>query len=98
MSRKETMPRAAVARQNEYLTAVAGVGALTLGCWGGDPAHGLRRHRAHLPARWRFAGMVLSRGPVLVVAALSADYLLEFPFDYAASSPSRRIAKNLKMR
>ncbi len=46
MSRKENLPRATVARQNEYLTAVAGVGALTLGCWVMTPLTVTRRSRS----------------------------------------------------
>lgn len=60
------------ARQNEYLTAVAGVIALTIACWAITPLTGYAAIALIFLLGVLLAGMVLHLGPVLVVAALSA--------------------------
>lgn len=72
MPLKAPLLRPPVARQNEYLTAVAGVGALTLGCWLLTPVTGYGAIALIYLLGVLLAGMVLNRGPVLVAAALSA--------------------------
>lgn len=56
----------------EYLMAVAGVAALTVGCWLLTPLTGYAAISLIYLLGVLLAGMVLSRGPVLLVATLSA--------------------------
>ncbi len=72
MERKHSLSGRSVARQNEYLTAVAGVVALTLGCWLLRGVIGYNAIALIYLLGVLLAGMVLSRGPVLLVATFSA--------------------------
>ncbi|PYJ09764.1 MAG: sensor histidine kinase [Verrucomicrobia bacterium] len=56
----------------QYLTAVAGVAALTIACWFLTPLTGYASISLIYLLGVLLAGMVLSRGPVLLVATLSA--------------------------
>jgi two-component system, OmpR family, sensor histidine kinase KdpD len=56
----------------QYLTAIAGVAALTLACWLLTPLTGYAAISLIYLLGVLLAGMVLSRGPVLLVATLSA--------------------------
>ncbi len=56
----------------QYVTAVIGVGLLTIACWLLTPLTGYGAISLIFLLGVLLAGMVLSRGPVLVVAALSA--------------------------
>src|SRR4051812_15852890 len=56
----------------EYVIAVAGVAALTVGCWLLTPMTGYAAISLIYLLGVLLAGMVLSRGPVLLVATLSA--------------------------
>ena len=56
----------------QYITAVAGVAALTIGCWLLTPLTGYAAISLIYLLGVLLAGMILSRGPVLVVATLSA--------------------------
>jgi two-component system sensor histidine kinase KdpD len=56
----------------QYLTAVAGVAALTVACWLLTPLTGYAAISLIYLLGVLLAGMVLSRGPVLLVATLSA--------------------------
>ena len=56
----------------EYLTAVIGVAALTVACWLLTPLTGYGAISLIFLLGVLLAGMILSRGPVLLVAALSA--------------------------
>ena len=64
-------PRA-FAPVKEYLKAIVGVAVLTLGCWLITPLTGYGSISLIFLLGVLLAGMVLSRGPVLLVAALSA--------------------------
>lgn len=55
-----------------YLAAILGVAALTLGCWMLTPLTGYGAISLIFLLGVLLAGMVLNRGPVLLVAALSA--------------------------
>lgn len=59
-------------RQNEYVTAVAGVVALTVACWFLTPLTGYTGIALVYLLAVLLAGMMLKRGPVLLAAALSA--------------------------
>lgn len=56
----------------EYVIAVAGVAALTVGCWLVTPLTGYAAISLIYLLGVLLAGMILSRGPVLLVATLSA--------------------------
>jgi two-component system sensor histidine kinase KdpD len=56
----------------QYLTAVAGVAALTFACWLLTPLTGYAAISLIYLLGVLLAGMILSRGPVLLVATLSA--------------------------
>lgn len=56
----------------EYIIAVAGVAALTIGCWLLTPLTGYAAISLIYLLGVLLAGMILSRGPVLLVATLSA--------------------------
>jgi len=56
----------------QYISAVVGVAALTIGCWLLTPLTGYAAISLIYLLGVLLAGMVLSRGPVLVVATLSA--------------------------
>jgi len=56
----------------EYITAVIGVAALTVACWLVTPLTGYGSISLIFLLGVLLAGMVLNRGPVLLVAALSA--------------------------
>jgi two-component system sensor histidine kinase KdpD len=56
----------------QYLTAVAGVAALTIACWLLTPLTGYAAISLIYLLGVLLAGMILSRGPVLLVATLSA--------------------------
>src|SRR3954464_15524121 len=62
----------AFAPLKEYITAVVGVSALTVACWLLTPLTGYGAISLIYLLGVLLAGMVLSRGPVLLVAALSA--------------------------
>jgi two-component system sensor histidine kinase KdpD len=62
----------AFAPLKEYITAVVGVSALTIACWLLTPLTGYGAISLIFLLGVLLAGMVLSRGPVLLVAALSA--------------------------
>ena len=57
---------------NEYFTAVIGVAALTVACWLITPLTGYGSISLIFLLGVLLAGMVLNRGPVLLIAALSA--------------------------
>jgi len=61
-----------VALLKEYITAVIGVAALTIACWLLTPLTGYGAISLIFLLGVLLAGMVLNRGPVLLVAALSA--------------------------
>ena len=61
-----------LASLRQYLSAVLGVAALTVGCWLLTPVTGYGAISLIFLLGVLLAGMVLSRGPVLLVAALSA--------------------------
>ena len=65
-------PPPAFAPLKEYVTAVVGVSALTIACWLLTPLTGYGAISLIFLLGVLLAGMVLSRGPVLLVAALSA--------------------------
>jgi two-component system, OmpR family, sensor histidine kinase KdpD len=65
-------PRPAFVPLKQYLTAVAGVAALTVACWLLTPLTGYAAISLIYLLGVLLAAMVLSRGPVLVVATLSA--------------------------
>src|SRR4051794_13567667 len=56
----------------QYVTAVVGVAALTIGCWFLTPLTGYAAISLIYLLGVLLAGMILSRGPVLLVATLSA--------------------------
>src|SRR5947208_14888429 len=56
----------------EYVIGIVGVGALTIACWLLTPLTGYAAISLIFLLGVLLAGMVLSRGPVLLVAALSA--------------------------
>lgn len=62
----------AFAPLKEYLIAVAGVAALTIACWLLTPLTGYAAISLIYLLGVLLAGMILSRGPVLLVATLSA--------------------------
>ena len=61
-----------LASLREYLAAVLGVAALTIACWLLTPLTGYGAISLIYLLGVLLAGMVLKRGPVLLVAALSA--------------------------
>ncbi len=63
---------AAFSRPNEYIAAIAGVAALTVGCWLLTPLTGYGAISLIYLLGVLLAGVFLSRGPVLLVAALSS--------------------------
>jgi two-component system, OmpR family, sensor histidine kinase KdpD len=65
-------PPPSFAPLKEYVTAVVGVTALTIACWLLTPLTGYGAISLIFLLGVLLAGMVLSRGPVLLVAALSA--------------------------
>ena len=65
-------PPPAFAPLKEYVTAVVGVSALTIACWLLTPLTGYGAISLIFLLGVLLAGMILSRGPVLLVAALSA--------------------------
>lgn len=65
-------PPAAFAPLKQYLTAIAGVAALTFACWLLTPLTGYAAISLIYLLGVLLAGMILSRGPVLLVATLSA--------------------------
>src|SRR5215211_528218 len=69
---KHALSPSAFASLKEYITAVVGVGALTIACWLLTPLTGYAAISLIFLLGVLLAGMVLSRGPVLLVAALSA--------------------------
>src|SRR3982750_1393214 len=69
---KHSLPPSAFASLKEYITAVVGVSALTIACWLVTPLTGYAAISLIFLLGVLLAGMVLSRGPVLLVAALSA--------------------------
>ena len=66
------MPSPSVAPLKEYVSAVIGVAALTIACWLLTPLTGYGAISLIFLLGVLLAGMVLNRGPVLLVAALSA--------------------------
>jgi two-component system, OmpR family, sensor histidine kinase KdpD len=69
---KHASSSSAFAPLKEYITAVVGVSALTIACWLLTPLTGYGAISLIFLLGVLLAGMVLSRGPVLLVAALSA--------------------------
>jgi two-component system, OmpR family, sensor histidine kinase KdpD len=65
-------PTPSFAPLKEYITAVIGVAALTVACWLITPLTGYGSISLIFLLGVLLAGMVLNRGPVLLVAALSA--------------------------
>jgi two-component system sensor histidine kinase KdpD len=65
-------PPPASAPLRQYLTAVAGVAALTVACWLLTPLTGYAAISLIYLLGVLLAGMILGRGPVLLVATLSA--------------------------
>jgi two-component system sensor histidine kinase KdpD len=65
-------PTPSFAPLKEYVTAVIGVAALTVACWLITPLTGYGSISLIFLLGVLLAGMVLNRGPVLLVAALSA--------------------------
>lgn len=65
-------PKPSLAPLMEYLIAFAGVAALTVACWLLTPLTGYAAISLIYLLGVLLAGMVLNRGPVLLVAALSA--------------------------
>ncbi len=66
------LPMTPLAPLKEYIIAVIGVGALTIICWLITPLTGYGAISLIFLLGVLLAGMVLNRGPVLLVAALSA--------------------------
>jgi two-component system sensor histidine kinase KdpD len=71
-SEEHALSPSAFASLKEYITAVVGVSALTITCWLLTPLTGYAAISLIFLLGVLLAGMVLSRGPVLLVAALSA--------------------------
>jgi len=71
-SEEPALSPSAFASLKEYITAVVGVSALTIACWLLTPLTGYAAISLIFLLGVLLAGMVLSRGPVLLVAALSA--------------------------
>ena len=71
-SEEHALSPSAFASLKEYITAVVGVSALTIACWLLTPLTGYGAISLIFLLGVLMAGMVLSRGPVLLVAALSA--------------------------
>ena len=69
---EQALSPSAFASLKEYITAVVGVSALTIACWLLTPLTGYAAISLIFLLGVLLAGMVLSRGPVLLVAALSA--------------------------
>jgi len=69
---ERSLSPSAFASVKEYVTAVVGVSALTIACWLLTPLTGYAAISLIFLLGVLLAGMVLSRGPVLLVAALSA--------------------------
>jgi len=69
---EKSLSPSAFASLKEYITAVVGVSALTVACWLLTPLTGYAAISLIFLLGVLLAGMVLSRGPVLLVAALSA--------------------------
>ncbi|HEY3660589.1 MAG TPA: ATP-binding protein [Candidatus Udaeobacter sp.] len=69
---EHSLSPSAFASFKEYITAVVGVSALTIACWLLTPLIGYAAISLIFLLGVLLAGMVLSRGPVLLVAALSA--------------------------
>ena len=69
---EKSLSPSAFASLKEYITAVVGVSALTIACWLLTPLTGYAAISLIFLLGVLLAGMVLSRGPVLLVAALSA--------------------------
>jgi two-component system, OmpR family, sensor histidine kinase KdpD len=65
-------PRPSFAPLKEYISAVIGVAVLTIACWLLTPLTGYGAISLIFLLGVLLAGMVLNRGPVLLVAALSA--------------------------
>ncbi len=72
MNAQLPLARSFVTRLREYLAAVAGVAVLTLGCWFLTPLTGYRAISLIYLVGVLLAGMLLNRGAVFLVAALSA--------------------------
>ena len=73
----------------EYAIAVAGVAALTIACWLLTPLIGYGAISLIFLLGVLLAGMILNRGPVLLVACTERS-LLEFPLYSAALHPAYR--------
>src|SRR3954454_14190669 len=69
---EHSLSPSAFASLKQYITAVVGVSALTVACWLLTPLTGYAAISLIFLLGVLLAGMVLSRGPVLLVAALSA--------------------------
>src|SRR3954449_12732083 len=69
---EHSLSPSAFASLKEYVTAVVGVSALTIACWLLTPLTGYAAISLIYLLGVLLAGMVLSRGPVLLIAALSA--------------------------
>src|SRR4051794_7808495 len=69
---ERSLSPSAFASVKEYVTAVVGVSALTIACWLLTPLTGYAAISLIYLLGVLLAGMILSRGPVLLVATLSA--------------------------
>src|SRR3954467_13532443 len=69
---EHSLSASAFAPLKEYITAVVGVSALTIACWLLTPLTGYGAISLIFLLGVLLAGMVLSRGPVRLFAALSA--------------------------
>jgi two-component system, OmpR family, sensor histidine kinase KdpD len=69
---ERALPSPTFAPLRQYMLAIAGVAALTLGCWLCKPLTGYGAISLIFLLGVLLVGMVLSRGPVLLAAALSA--------------------------
>jgi two-component system, OmpR family, sensor histidine kinase KdpD len=69
---EHVLPSPSLAPLKEYISAVIGVAALTIACWLLTPLTGYGAISLIFLLGVLLAGMVLNRGPVLLVAALSA--------------------------
>ena len=90
MKREAFLSPARTVRQNEYVTALAGVAALTAVCWFLVPLIGYEAIALIYLLGVLLAGMVLERWPVLIAATISA---LSWNFLFIPPQFTFRIAK-----
>ena len=90
MKRERLLLPARGVRQNEYVTALAGVAAVTAVCWFLVPLIGYEAIALIYLLGVLLAGMVLERWPVLIAATISA---LSWNFLFIPPQFTFRIAK-----